>query len=76
MKSAASNQWSFKKQPSKKQIYKIIFFFHSIKMENLILDELKTIAEMRDIRGYESMSKKRLIRSEKIRKDCNELRDF
>ena len=45
-------------------------------MENLILDELKTIAEMRDIRGHKSMSKKRLIRSEKIRKDCNELRDF
>ena len=26
-------------------------------MENLTLDEFKTIAEMRDIRRYESMSK-------------------
>ena len=32
-------------------------------MENLALDEFKTIAEMRDIRRYESMSKERLISS-------------
>ena len=55
-------------------------------MKNLT-EELKTIAEMRDIGGYESMSKERLISSnvkeknfndariEKIKKDFNELRD-
>ena len=65
---------------------KNIAFVHIIKMKNLT-EELKTIAEMRDIGGYESMSKERLISSnvkeknfndariEKIKKDFNELRD-
>ena len=38
-------------------------FFHGIKMENLTLEELRAIAEMRNIRGYERMSKERLITS-------------
>ena len=32
-------------------------------MENLTLEKLRTIAETRNIRGYESMSKERLISS-------------
>ena len=40
----ASNKRSFKKQPSKKQLYKKNFFDHSIKMLKLSLDELKQIA--------------------------------
>ena len=63
MRLVASNKWSFKKQPSKKQTYKKSFFVHSIKMENLTLEQLRTIAEMRNIRSYESMSKERLISS-------------
>ena len=39
------------------------FFFHSIKMENLALEELRAIVEMRNIGGYERMSKERLITS-------------
>ena len=59
----ASNKRSFKKQPSKRQISKKPFFVYSAIMENLTLDELKTISEMRDIRRYESMSRERLISS-------------
>ena len=32
-------------------------------MENLTLEQLRTIAEMRNIRSYESMSKERLTSS-------------
>ena len=32
-------------------------------MDNLTLEELRAIAEMRNIRGYERMSKERLITS-------------
>ena len=32
-------------------------------MENLTLEKLRTIAKMRNIRSYESMSKERLISS-------------
>ena len=32
-------------------------------MDNLTLEELRAIAEMRNIRGYEGMSKERLITS-------------
>ena len=63
LRSAASNKRLFKKQPSNKQMYQKKIFVHSIKMENLALDEFKAIAEMRDIRRYESMSKERLISS-------------
>ena len=59
----ASNKRSFKKQPSKRQISKKPFFVYSAIMENLTLDELKTISEMRDIIGYESVSRERLISS-------------
>ena len=64
------------------------FFVHDIKMPNLnlSLDDLRTLAKIKGIRGYESMSKERLISSinesekesakiEKIKKDFNELRD-
>ena len=39
------------------------FFVHSVNMENLTFDELKTIAKMRRMKGYKSMSKERLINS-------------
>ena len=42
-------------------------------MENLT-EELKTIAEMRDVRGYESMSKERLISSNVKEKNFNDAR--
>ena len=73
--------------------YEKKIFVHNVKIENLTFDELKTIAKMRRIKGYKSMSKERLIssinkskpvkeknfdgaRTENIRKDFNELRDF
>ena len=59
----ASNKRSFKKQPSKRQISKKHFFVYSAIMENLTLDELKTISEMRDIISYESVFRERLISS-------------
>ena len=58
----ASNKLSFKKQPSKKQIYKNDFV-HSVKMLKLLLNELKQIAKMRSIKGYKIMSEERLISS-------------
>ena len=39
------------------------FFVHNVNMENLTFDELKTIAKMRRMKGYKSMSKERLINS-------------
>ena len=38
-------------------------FVYIIKMKNLTLEELRTIAEMKNIKGYERMSKERLISS-------------
>ena len=49
LRQASSDKQSFKKQPSKNQIQKKLFFVHSKNMENLTLDELKTNAEMRGI---------------------------
>ena len=39
------------------------FFVHNVNIENLTFDELKTIAKMRRMKGYKSMSKERLINS-------------
>ena len=39
------------------------FFFHSIEMLKLSLNELKQIAKMRGIKGYKSMSEERLVSS-------------
>ena len=39
------------------------FFAHNVNIENLTFDELKTIAKMRRMKGYKSMSKERLINS-------------
>ena len=58
----ANNKQSFKKQPSKKQLKtKHCFFVHSIKMANPSLNELETIAKIRGIKGYRSMSEERLL---------------
>ena len=70
MRLFASNKRSFKKQPSKKQKK----------------DDLRILAEIKGIEGYERMSEERLISSiselakkseriEKIKNDFNELRD-
>ena len=45
---------SFKKQPSKNQLKKS-FFVHSIKMVNVSLNESKTIAKIRGVKGYKSI---------------------
>ena len=39
----------------------IFFFVHRTKMVNLSLNELKTIATIRGIRGYKRMSEERSI---------------
>ena len=79
----------FKKQLPNAQLYKKNFFsLHSRRMLNLSLNELKQIAKMRRIKGYNNMSKERLLsvlsKSEstkslhnvnikKIREDLNKL---
>ena len=66
MRLVASNKQSFKKQSSqssKRQIYKSIFFVHSINILKSSLNELKQIAKMRGFKGYKSMSGERLISS-------------
>ena len=49
------------RQPSKKQIYKQIFFVYNIKVLNVSLDKLNAIAKIRGIKGYKSMSEERLL---------------
>ena len=51
------------RQPSKKQIYKQIFFVYNIKVLNVSLDKLNAIAKIRGIKGYKSMSEERLLNS-------------
>ena len=51
------------RQPSKKQIYKQIFFVYNIKMLNIPLDKLKAIAKIRGIKGYKTMSEEKLLNS-------------
>ena len=71
------------------QICQKLFLHFNINMINLSLDELKLVAESRNIRNYEKISKKDLIKVlserkpkiginkkklEEARKDFNELR--
>ena len=71
------------------QICQKLFLHFNINMINLSLDELKLVAESRNIRNYEKISKKDLIKVlserkpkiginkkklEETRKDFNELR--
>ena len=51
------------RQPSKKQIYKQIFFVYNIKVLNVSLDKLNAIAKLRGIKGQKSMSEERLLNS-------------
>ena len=51
------------RQPSKKQIYKQIFFVYNIKVLNVSLDKLNAIAKIRGIKGYKSTSEERLLNS-------------
>ena len=57
LRSVVGNKQSFKKQPSKKSIYKKKFV-HNIRMLSLSLNELKQIAKIRGtiIKGYKNMS--------------------
>ena len=43
------------------QFKKFFFTSHNIRMLNLSLNELKPIARNRNIKGYKSMSKERLL---------------
>ena len=67
-----------------------IFFLHGIRIINLSLNELKLGAKSRSIRGYNNMSKERLLsvlsksesakslnntKIKKIKEDFNELKD-
>ena len=61
MRLVTNNKQSFNKQPSKNQLQKNSFFVYSIKIVNLSLNELKTIAKVRGIKGYISMSEERLL---------------
>ena len=59
----ASNKWSFKTKPSKKQIFEKIVFVHSIKILKLSLNVLKRIAKIWGIKSYKSISEEKLISS-------------
>ena len=64
MRLVVSKEKSFKKQPTKKQIYiKKKKFVHSIKMLNLSLNELKLFSKSRGIKGHKSTSEERLVSS-------------
>ena len=49
------------RQRSKKQFISNSFFVHNINMLNISLDKLKTVAKIRGIKGYKSMSEERLL---------------
>ena len=49
------------RQRSKKQFINNSFFVHNINMLNVSLDKLKTVAKIRGIKGYKSMSEERLL---------------
>ena len=51
------------RQRFKKQFINNSFFVHNINMLNVSLDKLKTVAKIRGIKGYKSMSEERLLNS-------------